>query len=246
VAKQENAQGKADKAESKAKASPAGEKPQAKAKAGAPATKPAAETKAEAGAKAASKNGKPARDGYTPRLKKVYLEEVVPALMKNESYHNPMQAPHIEKVVINIGMGTEARENAKSLDNASGDIMQITGQKPVVTRAKKSIAAFKLREGMPIGVMVTLRGPKMWEFLDKLINISLARVRDFNGVSPKSFDGHGNYTLGLREQLIFPEIDYDKIDRIRGMEVVIVTSARNDEEGHQLLQLLGMPFRKQS
>lgn len=183
-------------------------------------------------------------DGYVPRMKERYLNDVVPALMRDFGYSNTMQVPRIRKIVINIGMGSEARENAKALDNAAGDVAQITGQKPVITKAKKSIAQFKLRAGMPIGVMVTLRGPRMWEFLDKLVNISLARVRDFNGVSPSSFDGHGNFTLGLREQLIFPEIDYDRIDKIRGMEVVIVTSANNDEEGRRLLQLMGMPFRK--
>jgi len=141
-------------------------------------------------------------------------------------------------------MGTEARENAKALDNAVGDIGQITGQKAVITRAKKSIAAFKLRTGMPIGVMVTLRGAKMYDFLDKLFNVAMPRTRDFSGVSPSSFDGHGNFTLGLKEQLIFPEIDYDKIDKIRGMEVVIVTGAKNDEEGRRLLQLMGMPFKR--
>lgn len=183
-------------------------------------------------------------DGYVPRMKERYATEVVPALMRDFGYRNTMQVPRIQKIVINIGMGSEARENAKALDNAAGDVATITGQKPVITKAKKSIAQFKLRTGMPIGVMVTLRGARMWEFLDKLVNISLARVRDFNGVSPSSFDGHGNFTLGLREQLIFPEIDYDRIDKIRGMEVVIVTSARNDEEGRRLLQLMGMPFRK--
>ena len=182
--------------------------------------------------------------GYEPRMKKKYNEEVVPALLKEFDYSNRMQVPRINKVIINIGMGSEARENAKSLDNAVGDIGQITGQKAVITRAKKSIAAFKLRTGMPIGVMVTLRGARMYDFLDKLFNVALARVRDFNGLSPSSFDGHGNFTLGLKEQLIFPEIDYDKIDKIRGMEVVVVTSAENDEEGRRLLQLLGAPFKR--
>ena len=194
------------------------------------------------------RNGKsePRPENYMPRLKQKYTDEVLPTLMKEFEYANRMQAPQVKKVVINIGMGNEARENAKSLDNAVGDIGIITGQKAMITRAKKSIAAFKLRTGMPIGVMVTLRGARMYDFLDKLFNISLARVRDFSGVSPKSFDGHGNFTLGLKEQLIFPEIDYDKVDKIRGMEVVIVTSARNDEEGRRLLQLLGMPFQKGS
>jgi large subunit ribosomal protein L5 len=156
-----------------------------------------------------------------------------------------MQTPQVRKVVINIGMGGEARENAKALDNAVGDVATITGQKAVITRAKKSIASFKLRTGMPIGVMVTLRGNRMYDFLDRLLNVALPRVRDFSGVSPSSFDGHGNFSLGLREQLIFPEIDYDKIDRIRGMEVVIVTSAGNDQEGRRLLELMGMPFKRQ-
>lgn len=188
--------------------------------------------------------GQPARDAYVPRMKQRYTDEVVPALMKEFGYSNIMQAPRIVKVIVNIGMGSEARENAKALDNAVSDVGIITGQKALITRAKKSIAQFKLREGMPIGVMVTLRGPRMYDFLDKLINIALARVRDFTGISPKSFDGRGNFTLGLREQLIFPEIEYDKVDKIRGMEVVIVTTARNDEEGRKLLELLGMPFKK--
>ena len=183
-------------------------------------------------------------EAYVARLKERYLREVVPAMQREFGYSNRMQVPQVKKVVINIGMGGEARENAKALDNAVGDIGQITGQKAVITRAKKSIAAFKLRTGMPIGVMVTLRGNRMYDFLDKLFNISLARVRDFSGVSPKSFDGHGNFTLGLKEQLIFPEIDYDRIDKIRGMEVVIVTSANTDQEGRRLLELLGMPFRR--
>jgi large subunit ribosomal protein L5 len=204
--------------------------------------------RADGGSRAAA-SGDGARDGrlpqgYEPRMKKRYTEEAVPALLKEFNYSNRMQVPRVEKVVINIGMGSEARENAKSLDNAVGDLGQITGQKAVVTRAKKSIAAFKLRTGMPIGVMVTLRGARMYDFLDKLFNVALARVRDFNGLSPKSFDGHGNFTLGLKEQLIFPEIDYDKIDKIRGMEVVVVTTAENDEEGRRLLQLLGAPFRR--
>jgi large subunit ribosomal protein L5 len=168
----------------------------------------------------------------------------MPAMQREFGYANPMQVPRVTKVVLNIGMGSEARENAKSLDNAVNDIGIITGQKAMITRAKKSIAAFKLREGMPIGVMVTLRGSRMYDFLDKLMNIALARVRDFSGISAKSFDGHGNFSLGLREQLIFPEIDYDKIDKIRGMEIVIVTTARNDAEGRRLLELMGMPFRR--
>ncbi|MEJ2599911.1 MAG: 50S ribosomal protein L5 [Anaerolineales bacterium] len=177
-------------------------------------------------------------------LKERYLDEVVPALEKSLDFHNTMQVPRVVKVVVNIGLG-EALDNAKAIDAAVGDLTQITGQKPVITKARKSIANFKLREGRAIGVKVTLRGERMWAFLDRLMNIALPRVRDFRGISPNAFDGRGNYTLGLREQLVFPEIDYDKIDRIRGMEVSIVTSARTDEEGRQLLQLLGMPFRKE-
>jgi large subunit ribosomal protein L5 len=183
-------------------------------------------------------------EGYVPRLKTKYNEEVLPALLKEFNYSNKMRVPAVKKVVINIGMGNEARENAKALDSAVSDLALITGQHAVITRAKKSIASFKLRTGMPIGVMVTLRGPRMYDFLDRLFNVTLARVRDFSGVSPKSFDGHGNFTLGLREQLIFPEIEYDRVDKVRGMEIVIVTSAQNDEEGRQLLQLMGMPFKK--
>ena len=181
---------------------------------------------------------------YVPRLKRRYFDEVVPAMQREYGYSNRMQVPEIKKVIINIGMGSEARENAKALDNAVSDVGTITGQKAVITRAKKSIAAFKLRTGMPIGVMVTLRGNRMYDFLDKLFNVALPRVRDFSGVSPKSFDGRGNFSLGLREQLMFPEIEYDKVDKIRGMEIVIVTSAHNDEEGRRLLQLMGMPFRR--
>jgi large subunit ribosomal protein L5 len=177
-------------------------------------------------------------------LKERYDEEIVPALAKSLNMDNIMQVPRIEKVVVNIGIG-EALDNAKALDAAVSDMTHITGQKPIVTRARKSIANFKLREGRQIGVKVTLRGERMWAFLDRLMNIALPRVRDFRGISPNSFDGRGNYTLGLREQLVFPEIDYDKIDKIRGMEVSIVTTARTDEEGRQLLQLLGMPFKKE-
>ncbi|HAX23430.1 MAG TPA: 50S ribosomal protein L5 [Thermomicrobiales bacterium] len=177
------------------------------------------------------------------RLKEQYLEEVRPRLREEFSYRNDLEVPKVEKVVINIGVG-EAIANNRALDAAIGDLTMITGQKPVVTRAKKSIAAFRLREGMPIGTMVTLRGDRMYEFLDRLMNIALPRVRDFRGISPKSFDGRGNYTLGLREQLIFPEIEYDKIDKLRGLEVAIVTTANSDEEGRRLLALLGMPFRE--
>jgi len=175
------------------------------------------------------------------RLKDKYLNEVVPALQQKFNYKNVMEIPKIEKVVINIGLG-EAVQNPKALDAALEDLTIISGQKPVVTKAKKSIAAFKLRAGMPVGIKVTLRGARMYEFVDKLINVALPRVRDFRGVSPKSFDGRGNYSLGLREQLLFPEIEYDKIDKVRGMEVVFTTTAKTDEEGRELLKLLGMPF----
>ena len=177
-------------------------------------------------------------------LKERYQKEVVPALMKSLNLENVMQVPRVEKVVINIGLG-EALDNPKALEAAVSDISQITGQKPVITKARMSIAAFKLREGRSIGVKVTLRGERMWSFLDRLMNVALPRVRDFRGISPNSFDGRGNYTLGLREQLVFPEIEYDKIDKLRGMEVAIVTTARNDDHGRQLLQMLGMPFRKE-
>ncbi|HEX5498855.1 MAG TPA: 50S ribosomal protein L5 [Thermomicrobiales bacterium] len=177
------------------------------------------------------------------RLQTKYRDEVRPALMEEFSYKNVMQAPKLDKIVVNIGLG-EAVQNAKAIDAAVGDLTTITGQKPVVTRAKKSIAQFKLRAGMPIGAMVTLRGPRMYEFLDRLTAVTLPRIRDFRGVSPNSFDGRGNYTLGLREQLAFPEIDYDKIDKTRGLEMSFVTTARTDEEGRRLLALLGMPFAR--
>ena len=177
------------------------------------------------------------------RLKEIYQKEVIPALVKALDMRNVMQAPRIEKIVLNIGLG-EAMDNPKALESAVDDLTTITGQRPVVTKAKKSIANFKLREGRSIGAKVTLRGEKMWAFLDRLINVALPRVRDFRGISPDSFDGRGNYTLGLREQLIFPEVNYDKIDKIRGMELTIVTSANTDSEATELLQLLGMPFRK--
>lgn len=176
-------------------------------------------------------------------FKERYRQDVVPALQKEFNYANPMQVPGIHKVVVNIGMG-EVIQNAKAMDAAVADLATITGQHPVVTRAKKSVAAFKLREGMPIGCMVTLRGQRMDYFLDKLINVALPRIRDFQGISPEAFDGRGNYTLGLREQLVFPEIDYDKIDKLRGMEITIVTTAKTDQEGRRLLALLGMPFKK--
>jgi large subunit ribosomal protein L5 len=177
-------------------------------------------------------------------LKERYQKEIVPAIMKSLNMDNVMEVPRIKKVIVNIGVG-EALDNAKALDAAVGDLNQITGQKPVITKARKSIAAFKLREGRIIGAKVTLRGDRMWAFLDRLMNIALPRVRDFRGVSPNAFDGRGNYTLGFREQLVFPEIEYDKIDKLRGLEVTIVTTARNDDHGRQLLQMLGMPFRKE-
>ncbi len=177
-------------------------------------------------------------------LKERYQNEIVPALMKSLQLSNTMEVPRIRKVIVNVGVG-EALDNAKALDAAVGDIVQITGQKPIVTKARMSIANFKLREGRQIGVKVTLRGERMWAFLDRLMNVALPRVRDFRGISANAFDGRGNYTLGLREQLVFPEIEYDKIDKLRGMEISIVTTARSDEEGRQLLQMLGMPFRRE-
>lgn len=178
-----------------------------------------------------------------PRLKQRYQDEIVPTLMQEFSYDNVMRAPRLQKVVLNIGLG-EATQNAKALDAASGDLATITGQRPVITRAKRSIANFKIRDGNPIGLMVTVRGDRMWEFLDRLLNAVLPRIRDFRGVSRKAFDGRGNFSLGIREQLIFPEIDYDKIDRVRGLQVNIITTAVNDEEGARLLELLGMPFSR--
>lgn len=178
-------------------------------------------------------------------MQEQYRDEVVPALMSDFGYSSIMQVPNLTKIVINVGVG-EALDNAKAIDFAVKDITAITGQKPVVTRAKKSIASFKLREGRAIGVVVTLRGDRMWSFLTRLVHIALPRTRDFQGISPDSFDGRGNYTLGLREQLIFPEIEYDTIDKVRGMEVSIVTTARTDEEGRSLLSHLGMPFRRQA
>jgi len=178
-----------------------------------------------------------------PRLKERFEKEIAPALMKEFELENPMAVPRLHKIVINIGVG-EATQNAKLLDPAVNELGQITGQKPVVTRAKKSIAAFKVRENMPIGAMVTLRGPRMYEFLDRLVNVALPRVRDFRGVSTKSFDGRGNYTLGLRDQLVFPEIDYAKVDKTKGMNVTIVTTASSDNEARSLLKHLGMPFRQ--
>jgi len=177
------------------------------------------------------------------RLKEYYKEEVTPALIKELGYKNSMQVPRLEKIVVNMGLG-EATQNIKILDNAAIELGRIVGQKPVTTKARKSIATFKLREGMPIGCMVTLRREKMYEFLDRLVNVAIPRIRDFRGISPKSFDGRGNFTMGLNEQYIFPEIDYDKIDKVRGLQVSIVTTAQNDDEGRRLLELLGMPFSR--
>jgi large subunit ribosomal protein L5 len=180
----------------------------------------------------------------TNRLVERYRQQVRPALIQEFGLRNVMEAPRVKKVTVNVGVGAESAENAKVLDAAVNDMTTICGQKPVVTKARQSIANFKLREGRPIGVKVTLRGERMWAFLDRLMNVALPRVRDFRGVPPEGFDGRGNYTMGLREQLIFPEIEYDKIDKLRGFEVTIVTTARSDEQGRRLLQLLGMPFRK--
>lgn len=175
------------------------------------------------------------------RLKEKFLKEVAPAMMEKFGYKNVMEIPRVEKVIVNMGVG-EAVANPKVLDAAVNDLMMIVGQRPVVTRAKKSIAAFKIRQGMAIGTKVTLRGERMYQFLDKLLNVALPRVRDFRGVSPKSFDGRGNYTMGIKEQLIFPEIDYDKVDKVRGMDIIVVTTANTDEEARELLKLMGMPF----
>ena len=182
-------------------------------------------------------------EGYTPRLKTKYTEEVAPALMKKFEYKSCMQIPKFDKITINVGAG-EARDNAKVLDAVVADLMKITGQKPVVTKAKKSVANFKLREGMNIGAKVTLRGDRMWEFMDRLFSIALPRVRDFRGISADGFDGRGNFALGIKEQLIFPEIEYDKIDKIRGMDIVMVTTAQTDEEARELLKLIGAPFTR--
>ena len=223
----------------------------------APAAKPGAagksggapaKGKAQAAAKGVPKEkAAPVRARSTgtipPRLRERYRTLIVPALMKERGYGNPNQVPTLDKVVINMGVG-EAKENAKLLDHAVADLQAISGQRPVVTKAKKSIAAFKVRTGMPIGAKVTLRGARMYEFLDRLVNVALPRVRDFKGVSPKSFDGRGNYALGLKEQVIFPEIVYDKIDKVRGMDVIICTTARSDEEARALLVQLGVPFRE--
>jgi len=207
------------------------------------ADKKAAKAAAPPVEKSAKKAAAPPGPKGTPRLMEYYRTECVPRMMQEFRYKSPMQVPRLKKVVVNIGLG-EAIQNIKLLDSASAELTAVTGQKPVVTRAKKSIAAFKLREGMPIGCMVTLRRDRMYYFLDKLMNVVLPRVRDFRGVSEKAFDGRGNYTLGIREQIIFPEIDYDQMDKVRGMNITIVTSAPTDEEGKFLLKLLGLPFRR--
>jgi large subunit ribosomal protein L5 len=193
-------------------------------------------------------DAKPARpkanNRETARLRDRYYKEVLPALMKELGLENPMAAPKLEKIVVNMGVG-EATQNAKVIDPAASEVAQITGQKPIITKARKSIAAFKVREGMPIGVMVTLRGDRMYEFFDRLVNIALPRVRDFRGVPTKSFDGRGNFTLGVRDQLIFPEIDYSKVEKMKGMNITIVTSAGSDDQARALLKHMGMPFRQQ-
>ncbi len=178
-----------------------------------------------------------------PGLKEVYKKEVIPGMIEHYGYKNVMQVPRLEKVVLNIGVG-EAIQNAKALEAAEGDIVAISGQHPITTRSRKSISAFKLREGMPVGLKVTLRGERMYEFLDRLMNIVLPRIREFRGVSPNAMDGYGNYTLGIKEQSVFPEIDYDRLDKLRGFEVCIVTTARTDDEGRHMLELMGMPFSK--
>jgi large subunit ribosomal protein L5 len=210
-----------------------------------PAVKPAApraprgKAAAAAPAEAATSQAPAAEPGG---LRRRYRDEVVPALRREFGYANPMQTPRLDKVVVNIGLG-EAIQNAKALDAAVGDLTRITGQKPIVTKAKRSIAQFRLRTGMPIGAKVTLRGQRMYDFLERTMRLALPRIRDFRGISRNSFDGRGNFSLGLREQLVYPEIDYDKIDRLRGLEISIVTTAKTDEEGLKLLQLLGMPFQ---
>lgn len=188
-----------------------------------------------------SENGQPS--AHTPRVKTQYRDEIVPAMMKEFGYANVMQVPRLVKVAVNIGLG-EALQNNKALEAATEDLRIITGQKPVITKARNSIATFKLREGMSIGAKVTLRSNRMWDFMDRLINIVLPRQRDFQGVSPDSFDGRGNYSIGLREQLVFPEIDYDKIDKVRGLEITVVTTAQTDEEARRLLALMGLPFSR--
>ncbi|MGH3442437.1 MAG: 50S ribosomal protein L5 [Nitriliruptorales bacterium] len=186
-----------------------------------------------------------ARETYVPRLKRRYHEEIVPALRERLGFENPMQVPRLDKIVVNVGLG-EAISDAKALEGAIRDLSTVTGQKPRVNRARKSIAGFKLREGMPVGVKVTLRGDRMWEFCDRLLSVVLPRIRDFRGLNPRSFDGAGNYTFGLTEQLVFPEIDYDEVDAVRGMDITLTTTATDDEQGHALLEALGVPFARPS
>ena len=229
-----------------AKAPAAPQKPQAggKAPAGKAQQQPKRAAKGGAAPAPATPQGRPKPTGDVPaRLKDRFATTILPALMKERGYTNPWQTPRLHKIVISMGVG-EARDNAKIMDFAVSDLQTITGQKPLITKAKKSIANFKLRENVPIGAKVTLRGARMYEFLDRLVNVALPRVRDFKGVPPKGFDGRGNYAMGLREQLIFPEIVYDKIDKVRGMDINIVTTARTDEDAKALLQHLGMPFRE--
>ena len=201
------------------------------------------EDKKKAAAKPPVSQGPSTRAEGPPRMLKVYRDTVVPSMTKEFDYANTMEVPRVAKVVVNIGIG-EAKDNDKALDAAVGDVVTITGQKPALIKARKSVAAFKLRAGQTVGIKTTLRGRRMWYFLDKLLNVALPRIRDFRGVSPEGFDGRGNYSLGLREQVVFPEIDYDKIDKLRGLEVSIVTTARTDDEARSLLTRLGMPFRK--
>ncbi len=226
----------ADEKKQKSPQQQGGQKPQGK--------KPKAETVEAAGTEAGGKPSRPkANNRQTARMRDRYYKEIQPALMKELGIGNPMAAPKLEKIILNMGVG-EATQNAKLIDPAANEIGQITGQKPVITKAKKSIAAFKVREGMPIGVMVTLRGDRMYEFFDRLVNVALPRVRDFRGVPTKSFDGRGNYTLGVRDQLIFPEIDYSKVEKTKGMNITIVTSAGSDDHARTLLKHMGMPFRQ--
>jgi large subunit ribosomal protein L5 len=241
---------KKDKTKEKAKEAKGSEEKKAVSKTpkvAAKAKTPAKDAKKEAGrgegVKASAGEKQAPERIPTPRMKQRYHDVAVPALMKEFKYKNPMQAPKLVKVVLNVGMG-EAISNAKTLDHAAEELGKITGQRPVITRAKKSIATFKLREGMPIGCMVTLRRERMYEFLDRFISAALPRIRDFKGVSSKSFDGRGNYTVGIKEQVIFPEIEYDKVDSVHGLDIVIVTTAKTDEEGRALLGHLGMPYRK--
>jgi len=227
----------------KTKETKSGEPKKAAPKAAAKAKTPAKEAKKEAKASGEAKEKAARIPVPTPRLKQKYKDVVMPALMKEFNYKNPMQAPKLVKVVLNVGLG-EAISNAKALDSAADELGRITGQRPVITRARKSIATFKLREGMPIGCMVTLRRERMYEFLDRFISAALPRIRDFKGVSSKSFDGRGNYSVGIKEQVIFPEIEIDKVDSVHGLDIIIVTTAKTDEEGRALLGHLGMPYRK--